>query len=382
MYIEIHLLQSFAPSNLNRDDTGSPKDCQFGGARRARISSQCLKRAIRTHPAFERAIQVPLGQRTRRLVKLVRERLEKAEKPKEQAERIAAAFVTEYASKLDPRTTGEDKETQTAVLIYISESELQDITQALLAEWDNLVAKDEKGLASEIVRIARPITRAHQDVTGAPDIALFGRMLAEKPELGLDAACQVAHALSTHPVTVEMDFYTAVDDLLERDEPGAGMMGVTGYDSACYYRYARIDWNQLVKNLKDDAELARKAVDGFLQASLYAVPSGKQNSHAAFNPPSLALAVVRQDGMAWNLANAFEQPVRPGREGGYVAPSLRALDAYWGALCAAYGQESLQTVAALRCDLGETELVHLAGSLAANETAWRQAVLNALPNGG
>jgi CRISPR system Cascade subunit CasC len=382
MFIEIHLLQSFAPSNLNRDDTGSPKDCEFGGARRARISSQCLKRSIRKHPAFEHATQVPLAQRTRRMVKLVRERLEAAGKPKEQAERIAAAFVTEYASKLDPRTTGEEKETQTAVLIYISEGELQAITDALLAEWDGLVGIEDKPLADTIAKLARPIVRAHQDVTGAPDIALFGRMLAEKPELGLDAACQVAHALSTHRVTMEMDFYTAVDDLLERDEPGAGMMGVTGYDSACYYRYARIDWDQLVKNLKGDAELARKAVEGFLRASLYAVPSGKQNSHAAFNPPSLALAVVRQDGMAWSLANAFEQPVRPQREGGYVAPSLVALDTYWGALCAAYGQESLQAVAALRCFAGEAELPHLAGSLVVGEAAWRQTVLDALRNGG
>ena len=87
-------------------------------------------------------------------------------------------------------------------------------------------------------------------------------------------------------------------------------MGLRGYDSACYYRYARIDWDQLVKNLDGDAELARRTVDGFLQASVRAVPSGKQNSTAAYNPPGLALAVVRKDGMAWSLANAFEQPVR------------------------------------------------------------------------
>lgn len=382
MFVEIHLLQSFAPSNLNRDDTGSPKDCEFGGARRARISSQCLKRAIRTHPAFAQATQVPLAQRTRRMVKLVRERLEGAGKPKDEAERIAAAFVTEYASKLDTRTTGDDKETQTAVLIYISEGELAAIVEALLADWEGLLAQEGKELAAAISKLARPIVKAHEGVTSAPDIALFGRMLAEKPELGLAAACQVAHAISTHRVTMEMDFYTAVDDLLERDEPGAGMMGVTGFDSACYYRYARIDWDQLVKNLDGDAALASKAVDGFLQASLYAVPSGKQNSHAAYNPPSLALAVVREDGMAWSLANAFEQPVRPEREGGYVAPSLDALDRYWGALCDVYGRENLRAVAALRCDAGQAELPSLADSLVPNAAAWRQLVLDTLRNGG
>ncbi|MGH2353252.1 MAG: type I-E CRISPR-associated protein Cas7/Cse4/CasC, partial [Chloroflexota bacterium] len=31
MIIELHLMQNFAPSNLNRDDTGQPKDCEFGG---------------------------------------------------------------------------------------------------------------------------------------------------------------------------------------------------------------------------------------------------------------------------------------------------------------------------------------------------------------
>jgi len=382
MFVEIHLLQSFAPSNLNRDDTGSPKDCEFGGARRARISSQCLKRAMRKDPSFAAATQVPLGQRTKRLVKLLREKLESAGKPHDQAERVAAALVTEYASKLDPKTKAADKETQTAVLIYVAESELQAMADALLGQWDAVASLDDKSLAAKAAEIAKPLTRAHKEITSAPDIALFGRMLAEKPELGLDAACQVAHALSTHRVAMEMDFYTAVDDLLGREEPGAGMMGVQGYDSACYYRYARIDWDQLVKNLDGDVDLARRAVDGLMQASVRAVPSGKQNSTAAFNPPSLALVVVRRDGMAWSLANAFERPVPADREGGYVRPSIEALDAYWGGLCQVYGEETLLCVAAFRCGAPEAELPHLGGRCMASEAAWRAAALNALPAGG
>lgn len=383
MYVEIHLLQSFAPSNLNRDDTGSPKECTFGGVRRARISSQCLKRAMRTDPSFAEATGVPVGQRTKRLVKLVRDRLVAEGKPLEDAERIASAFVVEYASKLDARTTGPGKETQTAVLIYSSESEQRAIAQALLTDWDGLVATKEADMKKAMADVAKPIIRAHQNVTSAPDIALFGRMLAEKPELNLDAACQVAHALSTHRVAMEMDFYTAVDDLVQDagDETGAGMMGVLGYDSACYYRYARIDWDQLVKNLDGDLDLAAKAVDGLLRASMRAVPTGKQNSHAANNPPSLALAVVRESGMAWSLANAFERPVRAEGEGGYVAPSLTALDTYWGELCAAYGQEELRAVAALRCGAGDVDLPHLASQTVAGEAAWRQAVLAALQPG-
>lgn len=384
MFVEIHFLQSFVPSNLNRDDTGSPKECEFGGVRRARISSQCLKRAIRTHPIFAEVTRVPTGKRTKRMVKLVRDKLVAAGKSEEEAERVAAAFVAKYASKLDSKTTGPDKETQTAVLIYVSESELQDIADALLAKWGELAPLDEKSLTKEMENLANPLIKAHRDVTSAPDIALFGRMLAEKPELNLNAACQVAHAISTHRVTMEMDFYTAVDDLIEEaaEETGAGMMGVLGYDSACYYRYARIDWDQLVRNLGGDVELALQAVDGFLQASLMAVPSGKQNSHAAYNPPSLALAVVRKDGMAWNLANAFEQPVRADPEGGYVKPSLEKLDAYWGDLCDAFGKSQLLAVAALRCGMKEVHLPHLVAYTVPNETAWREQVLSALKNGG
>ncbi|MBC7255205.1 MAG: type I-E CRISPR-associated protein Cas7/Cse4/CasC [Chloroflexi bacterium] len=384
MYVEIHLLQSFVPSNLNRDDTGSPKDCEFGGVRRARISSQCLKRAIRTHPAFAEATRVPLGTRTKRMIKLVRDRLVAASKPQDRAEKIAAAFAEKYASKLDPKTIGPDKETQTAVLLYLAPSEIEAIAQALLAKWDDLASLDEKSLGELMADIARPLIRARREVTSAPDIALFGRMLAEKPELNLDAACQVAHAISTHRVTMEMDFYTAVDDLVEEaaEETGAGMMGVLGYDSACYYRYARIDWKQLVKNLDGDAELALRAVDGFLRATLYAVPSGKQNSHAAFNPPSLALAVVRRDGMAWNLANAFEQPVRADREGGYVGPSLKALDAYWGDLCTAFGVADLLAVAALRCGMKDVDLPNLSAHTVTNEADWRACVLGVLKKGG
>ena len=374
MFIEIHLLQSFAPSNLNRDDTGSPKDCEFGGVRRARISSQCLKRAMRTDPCFARATQVPLGLRTKLMVRELKMRLVAAGKPEESAVHLAARFVEAFISKLDTKTAEKVTDPRTAVLVYLSQGELQAITEGLCAKWDALIEDDSKVLEG----LVKELTRAHKQVTSAPDIALFGRMLAEKPELGLEAACQVAHALSTHRVVMEMDFYTAVDDLLGRDEPGAGMMGVSGYNSACYYRYARIDWEQLVTNLKGDIELAARTVDGFLQAAINAVPSGKQNSHAALNPPSLALAVVHKEGMAWSLANAFEQPVRADREGGYVGPSLKAIDAFWGEVCAAYGEDSLLKVAAFRCGAAETETPHLATHLVAGEAAWRLAVLGAL----
>jgi CRISPR system Cascade subunit CasC len=377
MFVEIHLLQSFAPSNLNRDDTGSPKDCEFGGARRARISSQCLKRAMRMDPSFAAATRVPLGQRTRHLVRELTRRLAETGLPLDQIESVVLQFTNSYASKKGNAKL--DKEQRTAVLLFVSQAELSDMTRNLMAQWSALI--DAKTAPKATADIISALVKSYSTTTSAPDVALFGRMLADRPELNLEAACQVAHAMSTHRVSMELDYFTAVDDLLPNDQPGAGHINVAGYNSACYYRYARIDWDQLVKNLSDDAELARRAVDGFLQASVRAVPSGKQNSHAALNPPSLALAVVRRDGMAWSLANAFEQPVRSAPEGGYVRASLEALDAYWGSLCQAYGEGALERVAAFRCGAPEAELRHLDARCVTSESAWRSAILSAIRAG-
>jgi CRISPR system Cascade subunit CasC len=367
MFVEIHMIQNFAPSNLNRDDTNNPKDCEFGAARRARISSQCIKRAIRTCPVFEETTGVDVGTRTKWLVDLLRKRLVAAGKAEEEATEVLTAFVPEFASKLDAKS-GEDH--KTAVLLYLSQVEVDNIVQVLLDNWDTL--------PEDVKKLSRTLVKQHKGQTSAPDIALFGRMLAEQPELGLEAACQVAHALSTHRVTMEMDFYTAVDDLNPEDTAGAGMMGFTGFDSACFYRYARVDWRQLVQNLNGDADLARRTVEAFLRAAVAAVPSGKQNAFAANNPPSFALAVVRRDGMGWSLANAFEKPVRPSRDAGLVAASVAALDTYWGNLCRAYGEDTLVSTAALAVD-PDLPLEALRGAEIENLTAWVNTVTDALP---
>jgi CRISPR system Cascade subunit CasC len=372
MFVELHMIQNFAPANLNRDDTNNPKDCEFGGVRRARISSQCLKRAIRTTPVFAQTTQVDVGTRTKWLVRLLRDQLVQAGKSEEEANTILAAFVPKYASKLD-----KDGE-KTSVLLYLSPAEIDRVAQTLLDNWENL--SDEKARENAINQLVKTLVKEHKGQTSAPDIALFGRMLAEKPELGLEAACQVAHAISTHRVTMEMDFYTAVDDLNPEDTAGAGMMGFTGFDSACFYRYARIDWDQLLENLNGDASLARRSVEGFLRAAVAAVPSGKQNSFAANNPPDLLLAVVRRDGMGWSLANAFERPVRPRSEEGLVAPSVAALDTYWDRLCQVYGTDTLVRTAALALD-ANLPLQSLQEAQVENLEAWIGAVTQVLPAG-
>jgi CRISPR system Cascade subunit CasC len=373
MFIELHMIQNFAPANLNRDDTNNPKDCEFGGVRRARISSQCIKRAIRTSPVFAETTGVDVGTRTKWLVDLLRKRLagdDQGEEKKEEATAILTAFVPKYASKLDK---GSEK---TAVLLYLSSDETDNIVQTLRQNWESLA--DEKTRENTVNQLVKTLVKAHKGQTSAPDIALFGRMLAEQPELNLEAACQVAHAISTHRVTMEMDFFTAADDLNPEDTAGAAMMGFTGFDSACFYRYARVDWGQLVQNLNDDDGLSRRTVEGFLRAAVAAVPSGKQKGFAANNPPSLLLAVVRQDGMGWSLANAFERPVSARGSDGLVAPSIAALDTYWGRLCQIYGTGTLVRTAALALD-PDLPLDALKDVKVENLEVWISAVTDALP---
>jgi CRISPR system Cascade subunit CasC len=369
MFIEIHMIQNFAPSNLNRDDTNNPKDCEFGGVRRARISSQCIKRATRRHPIFAETTAVPTGTRTRYMTRLLVKDLTDKGKPVEDAQNVAEAFAAHYA-KMDKK----EKE-RSSVLIYLSEGEIDAINAGLLEKWDEISAANP-GESEVLKDIAKGIIKSTRNRTGAPDIALFGRMLAETPELNIDAASQVAHAISTHRVNMEMDFFTAVDDLTTVEETGAGMMGISGYNSACFYRYARIDWGQLVSNLDGDVSLARRTVEAFLRANVMAVPTGKQNSFAAQNPPDFTLTVVRQDGQSWSLANAFEKPVYPGKDG-LVHASILALDRYWGELQRVYGNDHMQT-AALNLH-GEEPLDGLKDALVGNLDTCVDAVLTALP---
>lgn len=368
MFIEMHMIQNFAPSNLNRDDTNNPKDCEFGGVRRARISSQCIKRAMRLEPIFAETTQVPPGERTRWLASDIKKKLVEKGKDEEDAQDKAVAFVDELLGGMDSA-----KPERSKVLFYISEAEKNHIAEALIANWDGLAEEKYTDLVKEY-------KKAFENRSSAPDIALFGRMLADDPKLGLDASCQVAHAISTHRVNMDVDFFTAVDDLLEKEEvdeeSGAGMMGVTGFNSACFYRYACLDWGQLLKNLDGNRELAAKTVDGFLRAAVRAVPTGKQNSFAAQNPPSFMLAVVREDGMSWSLANAFEKPVSAGRANSLVENSIIAADQYWGDLLRVYGSDS--AVSVLSLDRGKS-LTNLKDAVVENVDQWVAAVIAALP---
>ncbi len=372
MFLEFHLLQSFPPANLNRDDTNNPKDALFGGVRRARISSQSFKRAIRTTPVFAETTKVAPAQRTRYLKRLLLPKLKEAGKDEEEAGKVLDKVIPALFSKLDKKHPE-----RTAVLIYIGQKELDDLVEQILQRWE-MLAGEEKAAEKEAKELSKSFVKQHKNIAGAPDIALFGRMLAEKPDLNIEAATQVAHALSTHRISMEMDFYTAVDDLSQDDETGAGMMGYTGYDSATFYRYLRLDWQQLKDNLGGDLEMARRTVEGFIRAMIEAVPSGKQNAFAAYTPPGLVLGVVREGSFAWSLVNAFEKPVRP--KGGYMRPSVEALDRYWGRITAVYGEDSVKAKAVLALE-EDLPLQHLKADLVPDLATFLKRMLEALPGG-
>lgn len=390
MFVELHILQNFAPSCLNRDDTNSPKDCEFGGYRRARISSQCLKRSIRWHPVFSDIIDCEVGLRTKRLVERLGSLLEDAGHDAEEVALIVPAAVEHFVGQI-----GEDNKTK--VLLYLGCDEIERMKGMLEEHWSDLVAAISADKTAGEAQAGKKAKKADSKGglvealaglkftagTRTPDIALFGRMVAEKPEQNIDAACQVAHAISTHRVSMEMDFYTAVDDLQPEDTAGAGMMGTVEFNSACFYRYALVNVEDLAGNLGGDRDLALSAVNAFLRSSVAAIPTGKQNSMAAQNPPSFVLAVVRDKGLPCSLVNAFLKPVKVadyGEAESLVEKSMQALDDYWGRITTMYGAEGV--VARPVCWVEEVPLGRLGDQRVTSAEQLYATVQTALQTGG
>lgn len=357
MFVELHILQNFAPSCLNRDDTNSPKTCTFGGHRRARISSQCLKRAARRHPVFEEIVAGRTGQRTKHAASELTKRLVEAGHPQVDSILVSEAFLVAAGFGVTAKVAeGEDLSEaigSTSVLLYLSKFELDSWAQLASAHFDSLrAAVDSKSLSDkggktrklkvDSKKLDKTLAKALKELpkaTKAADVGLFGRMVAENKNMGIDASCQVAHAISTHAVETEMDFFTAVDDLNPKEDTGAGMMGMVEFNSACFYRYSLIDIGQLRENLGGDEELVRATVLGYARATVEAIPSGKQNSMAAHNPPEYVRVVLRSSGPPWSLANAFQKPVstRGAREG-LMQLSVQELESHHAALVSMYSR--------------------------------------------
>lgn len=313
--IELHILQSFPVSCLNRDDVGSPKSAIFGGVPRARISSQSLKRAIRMH-AKELA---PEGQfegiRTRHLKKLFVAALESKgiEDVETSANELCAVLSTQDKKKPEQVTTA----------VYLSPGEIEEIVSAMA---DGKTAK----------QAVKGATRKD-----AADIALFGRMIANDPTLNVDGAAMFSHALSTHKVANEVDFFSAVDENKPNEDgdadAGASMIGTLEFNSALYYRYAALNIDLLSKNLGyPDVDALKNIVTHFIKATLEAVPGARKNSMNANTRPSYVLGTVKLNGQPVQLINAFENPIwSPGK--GFTQPSIEKLTEQHSSLAETWG---------------------------------------------
>jgi CRISPR system Cascade subunit CasC len=337
LFVEFHLIQNFAPSNLNRDDTGAPKEAVFGGYRRARVSSQCLKRTVRL--AAHGLPGLPneyLGVRTKKLRQLLRDELAARGRTIEDADvRIETALS---AAGLKLKDNG-----KTEYLLFLGQREIAGFADLVDQQWDllqpaagNGEKKSKKEVKAGVPLEVQKQAKAIMNGGKAVDVALFGRMLADMREVNQDAACQVAHAISTHKVERDFDYFTAVDDKAASGEADAGMIGQVEFNSATFYRYAVIDPRKLMANLQDDRELALAGIQAFVEANARAIPTGKQNTFAAHNPPSFVGVAVRR-ASPLNLANAFETPVFPKHGESLTGQSVAKLADYDGKLAGVYG---------------------------------------------
>ncbi|MFJ9380547.1 type I-E CRISPR-associated protein Cas7/Cse4/CasC [Streptomyces sp. NPDC101455] len=329
LFVEVHILQSLPPSNINRDDSGTPKQALYGGARRARVSSQAWKRATRLEFAQAEAV-ADRATRTKRIAALLAQRLTQptaeggAGLETAQADRLTAALLEPLGI-----TKSSKKEEQSAYLLFFGKRQLDQMIALLDGRVDELLALPEKELKEETKKL--PVVSALS--TGHPaEVALFGRMVADLPTLNVDAAVQVAHALSTHAVRTEFDYYTAVDDE-NNDDNGAGMIGTVEFNSSTLYRYAVLGVHQLRDNLTSPQATQDTAVR-FVDAFTRSMPTGHQNSFAHRTLPHLVLLTLRTD-QPVNLVSAFEQPVT-GHSGlgpesaGRLAAELASVGQTWG----------------------------------------------------
>lgn len=330
--IELHILQSFPVSCLNRDDMGTPKTAVFGGCKRARISSQCLKRAQRM--LFRDFLpEYTKGERT----KLLASAFDKLIKARTDADTIREdlhIILSEAWGKNDSKKKSEDGLPKATTLTYLSPAEMSamvDAAVALLRENPKTSDKDIQKAALKAVKGAL--------AKDAADIALFGRMVASEPSLTMEGAAMFSHAISTHKAEPELDFYAAVDDLQPLEESGAGMTGMLEFSSACYYRYVAVNVDLLKQHLTGlTEEQIKDILSAFVQSAVLAVPSARKNSMNASTVPSFVLGVVR-NGHPLQLVNAFETPVRTAS--GFAAPSIDAIKREYAKMKDVWGLTSI-----------------------------------------
>lgn len=308
MYLDLYALQSVPPSNINRDDTGSPKTAMYGGALRARVSSQAWKRAMRE--MFSDLLpEGQLGVRTKFVVPLIADRIAaKREDLAEQSVDFAKAVLdaTGIKSSETDRKGSDEGTLATGYLVFIANRELDDLADIAISWADGGVDPKKPDSKSK-----KDVQKAFKGIQ-AVDIALFGRMLADASDFNVDACSQVAHAISVNEISQEYDYFTAVDDCAADDNAGAGMLGTVSFNSSTLYRYATVNVDALVEQL-ESSEATAYGVAAFVEAFVKSMPSGKQNTFANRTLPNV-VAVSLRDDQPINLATAFERPVYAERD--------------------------------------------------------------------
>jgi CRISPR system Cascade subunit CasC len=366
MFIQIHMLQSMPPGNLNRDDSGQPKKCLFGGVTRGRISSQCLKRNIRLSTQFQEAFGEHLAKRTKYLPRLVAEAVAAAGKiPADEIDGIKAGIAAQF--KKEARGEQEEQEgaagakTETTdvtpQLVFFQPAfatKIADLLASLRKDhpraYKRLIGAKEKKGTKEEEKAADDALQAFRDgalnakESLSVDVGLFGRMTTSDIVVDVEAACQVAHAISTHETLIESDYFTAMDDLQHRfvtsqtQGGGAAFLGSgdteTFFSSAVYYKYLNVDTDALASNVSGvEPAAVSRAAGVMIEAAALATPTGKQNSFAAHSSPDLILVEVSRRKQPISYANAFLRPVQ-GDD--LMKASVEALAGHCGAVAAAY----------------------------------------------
>ena len=309
LFLDVHVIQTVPPSCVNRDDTGSPKTCVYGGVRRARVSSQSWKHAVREYfkDEFDESYS---GVRTKRVIGMIADRINtispEASDPLEMSRKVLEAAGIKAKGK---------KEDELGALMFVSRTQIDNLARlALSGSYDKKSVKEALGSGF------------------TTDIALFGRMVADDPSLNSDACCQVAHAISTHKVSNEYDYYTAMDDLSNDDEAGAGMIGTVEFSSSTLYRYSTVAVHELQDIMNGDIAVAAKSAAEYVKAFCLSMPTGKINTFANNTVPDAVLIAVRSDQPA-SLVGAFESPVRADDQSGYVSKSVKRMMEYNGSIC-------------------------------------------------
>lgn len=309
VFVDIHVIQSLPPSCVNRDDTGSPKTAVYGGVRRARVSSQAWKRAMRKLFG-EYFYEEELSERTKKVVEKVAIQIQARSSS-------SIEDAMDLAEKIINRAGVSTEDYETKALFFMSHKQADSMAKLALTE--PMPSKKE--------------TQKALNAGKGVEIALFGRMVAEAPDLNADASAQVAHAISTHRVENEYDYYTAMDDRAPENQPGAAMIDTIEYNSSTLYRYSTVAVHDLKISLCDVVATV-KAVKEFVRGFVCSMPTGKLNTFANSTPPYAVMVAIRRD-QPVNLVGAFEQPVKAGVRG-YQGQSTKALAEYANAVYSSF----------------------------------------------